>query len=188
MIPTSAADFRQFLGPIPAVGQDIEFAGKREPKVLEHPLRHSDFGLETATSFGPSGMIEPGSKGQKGVFIEQSRKHPLVAKDVGHILGMIFMPSTPGDLLPGLLHEGVIHQKKEDGVGFDSQGVEESVEGDLPNFLRRPSVLSQKAGKTGKRSLQKMPAEGANQGGGMSFFAQLDETDDKRGEELARRP
>jgi len=43
-----------------------------------------------------------------------------MAKDIGHILGMIFMPSTPGDFVARLWDQGVIDNEEQDGLGFDA--------------------------------------------------------------------
>ena len=110
----------------------------------------------------------------------------MVAKDVGQVLGMVFMPSTSRDLLAGFLHEGIIHQKKEDRVGFDAEGMKETLPGDFPNFLPCPGVISQKAGETGEGSFMKRAPKDSNQGGSMGFLPELDKADHKCGEELVR--
>ena len=76
-----------------------------------------------------------------------------MAKDIGHILGMIFMPSTPGDLVACFLDQGIIDNKKEDGVGFNSQNPKELVQGGLDHLFHGPEVLSQEAGEAGKRAV-----------------------------------
>jgi len=187
MVSALPADFYQLLRPIPAVGQDIEFTGNGKLKVLDHLLGHRDFSLETAAAFGPSGVIELCPEGEERSFIEQGGQHPLVAKEIGQVLGMVFMPGTSRDLLAGLLHEGIVHQKKEGRVGFNPEGLEEAHKGDRKNFLHRPGIFSQKASKTGEGALQEGAAEGSNQRGGMSFLSQLDEADHKGGEKFKRR-
>jgi hypothetical protein len=98
-----------------------------------------------------------------------------MAKDIGHILGMIFMPSTPGDFLACLLDQGVINNKEEDRLGFDSQGIEELVQGGFHNFFHRPDVLPQEPGETGERSVKKGARKGLNHRRSVDFFAQLNE-------------
>jgi len=149
MVSPLPADFYQFLSPIPAVGQDVEFTGDGKLKVLDHFLCHRDFGLEAAASFDSSGVVEFSPEREKRGFIEEGRQHPLVAKEIGQVLGMVFMPGASGDLLAGLFHEGIIHQKKEGGVSFDPEGVEEAGKGDRKNFLHCPGIFSQETGETG---------------------------------------
>jgi|PlaIllAssembly_1097288.scaffolds.fasta_scaffold236813_1 hypothetical protein len=103
-----------------------------------------------------------------------------MAKDISHILGMIFMPSTAGDFLACLWDQGVINNKEEDRLGFDSQGVEELMQGSFHNFLHRPDVLPQEPGETRQRSVKKGTRKGLNHRRGMDFFAQLDETHNER--------
>jgi hypothetical protein len=124
-------------------------------------------------------MIEFDPKGQEEVPIEQRAEDPLMAKDVRHVLSMIFMPTTPWDFLPCLSDEGIINDEKEDRLSLDSQGVEELSQSDLYHLLGGPNVLSQESGKAGKRSMQEGKAEGLNHGGGMNFFTKLDKSDDK---------
>ena len=89
------------------------------------------------------------------------------------------MPSTPGDFLSCFWNQGVIDNKKEDRLGFDSQDVKELFQSDLDHFLCSPNVLSQESGEAGKGSVQEGKAKGLNHRGGMNFLAQLDKSDDK---------
>ena len=66
-----------------------------------------------------------------------------MAKDIGHVLGMILMPPTTRNLLACLFNKAVIHDKKEDIVSRDPQRLEELSQGSLRNFLHRPNALSQ---------------------------------------------
>ena len=102
-----------------------------------------------------------------------------MAKDIRHVLSMIFMPTTPWDFLPCLPNEGIINDKKEDRLGLDSQGMEELSQSDLHHLFCGPNVLSQEPGKAGKRSAQEGKAEGLNHRGGVIFFTKLDKSDDK---------
>jgi hypothetical protein len=111
-----------------------------------------------------------------------------MAKDIGHLLSMIFMPSTPWNALASLSNKGVIDNEKEDRLGFDSQGKEEFFQSDLDHLLCGPNVLSQEPGKAGKRSVQEGTAERLNHRGGMGLLSQLDKSDDKGRKDLERRP
>jgi hypothetical protein len=99
-----------------------------------------------------------------------------MAKDIGHILGMIFMPGTPGDFLACLLDQGVIDNKEEDRFGFDSQGIEELVKSGLENLFQGPDVLPQESGETGEGSAEKGTGKGLNHRRSVDFLAQLNET------------
>jgi len=110
-----------------------------------------------------------------------------MAKDRGHMLSMILIPTTSGHLSSCLLDDGIIDDEKEDRRGFDLQAMEELVQSRLHHFLHSPTVSSQESGKTRKGSVQKRETEGLNHRGGMSFFAQLDKADDKGREDLERR-
>ena len=151
ILPTKQS---QWFRPIPTIRQKIDFTRDRESKGLEHPFSHGDLALERATSFGSFRMIEFGPEGQKKVLIEQSREDPLVPKDKS-LLSMISMPSTSWNLFATLLDDRVIHDKKEHGMGFDSQGVEELLQSGLGHFLQGPDVLSKESGEAGQRPMEK---------------------------------
>jgi hypothetical protein len=104
----------QLFGPIPTVGQKIKLARRRQAETLKHPLGQSDFGPEATASFGPLGVIESSSEGQKSLFIEQSRQNPLVAKDISQVLGMILIPSTTGNLLSRFFEDRIVQEEKDD--------------------------------------------------------------------------
>ena len=110
-----------------------------------------------------------------------------MAKDIGHVLGMILVPPTAWNLFPCLLNQGVIHDKKEDIPGRDPQGPKELTQGNLRKFLHRPNALAQKSSEAAERSAQEGMGKGLDHGGRMDFFAQLDEADDKGREEFKRR-
>jgi len=186
MVATLSAKQGQFLRPIPTIHQKIDFTRDGKSKGLEHPFGQSDFGLKGTTSFGPFRMIEFGPERQKKIFIKQGREDPLVAKDKG-LLSVISMPGTSWNLLPCFLSNGVIHDKKEDGLGFDPQSMEELIQSGLCNLLHGPDVLSQESGETGKRSMQKRMAKGLNHRRRVDFFTQLDEANNKGRENLERR-
>ena len=184
VLPTTLS---QFFRPIPTVHQNIEFARDRKSKGSDDPFGQSDLGLKASTTPRPFRVIELGPKGQEKIFIKQGRKHPLVAKDISHILSMIFVPRASWNLLATLLSNGIINDKKEDRVGFDAQGIKELLQSDLCNLFEGPDVLSQETGETGERAVQEGIGKGLNHRGSVRFFAQLDKASDKRGKNLERR-
>ena len=99
----------------------------------------------------------------------------MMAKDVGHILSMVFMPGTSRDCFPCLLDQGVIDNKEQDRLGFDSQGREELIQSRFDNFFHFPDVLPQEPGETGEGSMQEGPRNRLNHRRGMDFFTQLNE-------------
>ena len=66
--------------------------------------------------------------------MEESKEDPLVAKDVGFVCSL-FMPGAARHLRTCLLSNGVIHDKKEDRMGFDPQMMEELGQSDLGNLF-----------------------------------------------------
>lgn len=146
MVTPCSTELSQRLSPIPAICQKIDFTGDREAKSLKHLFDQEDFGSKRAASFGPFRVIEVGPEGQKEVFIEESKEDPLVAKDMGFV-GSLFMPGTSGHLLACLLGNGVIHDKKEDRMGFDPQLMEELGQSDLCDLFHGPDILSQESSK-----------------------------------------
>ena len=128
-----------------------------------------------------------GPQGQKKIFAEQGREDPLMAKDIGHVLGMILIPTTAWNLPACLFSKSVIHDKKENIPDSDPQRLEELMQSGLRDLLHSPTVFSQESGKAGKRSAQDRMSKGLHHGGSVDFFPQLDETDDKGREELKGR-
>jgi len=187
MIATFSTDQNQRFGPVPAISQDIELTGDRQCKGSEDLLSHGDFGLKGAATPRPFRMIELGPQGQKKIFEEQGREDPLMAKDIGHVLGMILMPPTAGNLLACLFNQAIIHDKKEDIPGGDPQGLEELMEGGLCNLFHRPNALAQESSEAGEGSSQERTSKGLDHGRSVDFFPQLDETDDKGREDFERR-
>ena len=110
-----------------------------------------------------------------------------MAKDIGHVLGMILMPTTAGNLLTCLFNKGVIHDKKEDIPGRDPQRLEELMQSRLRNLFHRPKVFPQESSKAGERSAQERMDKGLHHGGRVDFLAPLDETDDQGREDFERR-
>jgi len=187
MIATRSTDQNHRFGPVPAIGQDIELTRDRQRKGFDDLLSQGDFGLKGATPSSPFRMIELSPKGQKKIFEEQGRKHPLMSKDIGHVLGMILMPSTAGSLLACLFNKAIIHDKKEDIPDRDLQDLEELMQGDLRDLSHSPKVSSQESSEAGEGATQERTGKGLYHGGSMDFFAQLDETDDKGREDFKRR-
>jgi hypothetical protein len=111
-----------------------------------------------------------------------------MAKDIGHVLSMILMPTTAGNLPATFLGQRVIHDKKDNVSDRNPQRLKEFKQSGFGDLLRRPPVFSQESSKTAKRSTQeRMLNKGANHRGGVNFLAQLDEADDKAREKLKRR-
>jgi hypothetical protein len=110
-----------------------------------------------------------------------------MAKDIGHVLGMILMPTTAGNLLTCLFNKAIIHDKKDNIPGSDPQRPEELTQSGIHNFLHSPKIFSQESSKAGKRSVQERTSEGLYHGGSVNFFAQLDEADDKGRKDFERR-
>jgi hypothetical protein len=146
MITPCSTDLSQGLSPIPAICQKIDFTGDREAKPLKHLFDQEDFGLKRAASFGPFRVIEVSPEGQKEVLIKESKEDPLVAKDMGFVCSL-FMPGAAGHLCACLLGDGVIHDKKEDRMGFDPQMMEELRQSDLCDLFHGPDILSQESSK-----------------------------------------
>lgn len=187
MVTATLTGLNQGLSPIPTVGQDIELAGHRELKRLNQAFDHGDFGLKGTTTSDPFRVVEPCGKGQEKFFVEQGPENPLVAKDIGHLLGMILIPSTSGNLFPCLFDDRVIDDKEEDGASLDSQGTEESLHGDLSQLLGGPTTFSEETSEGGKGSLEIGMGQRLNHGGGVSFLSQLDESHNESGEDSERR-
>jgi hypothetical protein len=68
---------------------------------------------------------------------------------------MISMPGTSWNLFACLLDNCIIHDKKEHGMGFDSQGVKELLQSGLGHLLQGPDVLSKESGEAGQRPMEK---------------------------------
>jgi hypothetical protein len=187
MIATLSTDQNQRFGPVPAIGQDVEFTRDRQCKGSDDLLSQGDFGLKGAATPCPFGMIELGPQGQKKIFVEQGREDPLMAKDIGHVLGMILMPTTAGDLLTCLFNKGIIHDKKENISDRDPQRLEELIQGDLGDLIHCPNAFPQESSEAAERSAQERTGKGLHHGGSVDFFPQLDETDNKGREDFKRR-
>jgi hypothetical protein len=144
MITPCSTKLSQRLSPIPPVCQKIDFIGDREAKRLKHLFDQEDFSSKRAASFGPFRVIEVSPEGQKEVLVKESKEDPLVAKDVGFVCSF-FMPGAAGHFLACLLGNGIIHDKKEDRMGVDSQMMEELGQSDLCDLFRGPDILSQES-------------------------------------------
>jgi hypothetical protein len=146
MVTPCSTELSQRLSPIPAISQKIDLTGDREVKGLKHLFDQEDFGPKRAASFCPFRVIEMSPEGQKEVLVKESKENPLVAKDMGFVCPL-FMPGAARHLGACFLSNGVIHDKKEDRMGFDSQMMEELGQSDLRNLFHGPDVLSQESSK-----------------------------------------
>jgi hypothetical protein len=146
MITPCSTDLSQRLSPLPAICQKIDFTGDREAKILKHLFNQVNFGSKRAASFGPFRVIEMSPEGQKEVLIKERKEHPLVAEDMGFACP-VFMPGTSGHLSTRLFGDGVIHDKKEDRMGIDSQMMEELGQSDLCDLFHGPDVFSKESSK-----------------------------------------
>jgi hypothetical protein len=146
MVTPCSTELSQMLSPIPAICQKIDFTGDREVKRLKHLFDQEDFGSKRAASLGPFRVIEVDPERQKEVLIKEGKQDPLVAKDMGFVCSL-FMPGTSGHLLACLLSNGVVHDKKEDRMGFNLQMMEELGQSDLRDLFHGPDILSQESSK-----------------------------------------
>jgi len=186
MVAIIPARQSQFFGPVPAVGQNIEFAGLGQEQALEDLFRQGDFRLETSASLGPFGMIEAGRQRQESLFIQECRQDPLVAKDIGQVLGMILIPTASGDFLPGFFDDRIVQEQKDDRAGWNLKGMEEILQSQDQDLIHRPGILSQKPGEAGEGSGKERAGQGSDHGGGVSFFSQLDEAHNEGRKEFER--
>lgn len=144
MITPCSTDLSQWLSPIPAICQEIDFTGDREAKTLKHLFNQVNFGSKRAASFGSFRVIEVGPEGQEEVPIKERKEDPLVAEDMGFACP-VFMPGTSGHLSACLFGNGVVHDKEEDRMGVDSQMMEELGQSDLCNLFHGPDILSEES-------------------------------------------
>lgn len=147
VIASAPADLNQILRPIPAIGDNIEFASNGKRKISDHVLGNGYFGTKATASFGSLAMIESGPKGQKKVLVKQGRKDPLVTKDIGHIVSMVLVPRAAGDLFTTLLGDRIIDNEKGHTTGSDSEGIEELPQGGLHQVLLGPGVFAEESGE-----------------------------------------
>jgi hypothetical protein len=77
-----------------------------------------------------------------------------VAKDIG-LLCMIAMSGTSSNLFACLLDNGVIHDKKQHGAGFDLRGPQELLQSGLGHLPQGPDVWSEESGEAGQRPMNK---------------------------------
>ena len=146
MVTIRSTELSQRFSPIPAICQKIDFTRDREAKALKHLLDQGDFGAKRAASLDAFRVIEFGPEGQKEVLIKESKQDPLVAKDMGFACSL-FMPGTSGHLPTCLFSNGVIHDKKENRMGFDPQMMEELGQSDLCDFFHGPDIGSKESGE-----------------------------------------
>jgi hypothetical protein len=165
----------QFFRPIPAIGQNIELAGYGQTKTLKHPFRQGDFRLEAPAAFSPLRMIETSPKRQERLLIEERCQNPLVAKNIGQVLGVILIPATAGDFLSCLFDNRIVQKKKDKGASLNLEAIEEFLESHPQDFIQGPGILSQESGETGERPGEEGSRPGLDHGRGVSLFSQLDE-------------
>ena len=177
----------QFLTPVPAIRQNVELTGHGQTQALKDLLGQGDFCLEAPATFSPFGMIKAGGQGQNRLFIEERRQNPLVAEDIGQVLGMIFMPSTPWDLLPCFLNNRVVQDKKEDRADLNLKGVEELMQSRGQDLIHGPGILSEEASETGEGSGKERSRQRLDHRGGVPFFSQLDKPHDEGRKDFERR-
>jgi len=187
MVAITPAKPGQFLTPVPAIGQNVEPAGPRQAQALKDLLGQADFRVETSTSFGPLGMVEPAPQGQDRMFIEERRQNPLMAEDMSQVLGMILMPGAAGDLFPRFLDNRVVQEKKDDGRGLNLEGMKEFVDRHSQDFIQGPGILSEEPGEAAKRSGKEGTGQGLDHGRGVPFFPQLNEAHDEGRKDFERR-
>ena len=178
MIALFPAGLDQLFGPIPAIGQEIEFAGDRELESLNHLLSQGDFGVKPAAAFGLLRMVKSGPEGHQEVLPKQSRQNPLMAKHAGHVAGVVFKPSTSRNFLSRLFLDGIVQKEKKRGPGLDAKLFEEPLGGQVHDLINLPMVLPQEAGKAGKGLGQKDRTESSDHGGSVGLFTQLNKADD----------
>ncbi len=154
MVTTLSTGSSQRFGPVPAIGQDIEFTRDWQDKGSDDLLGQSDFGRKGVATPPPFRMVELGPQGKEKIFVEQGRNNPLVAEDIGHVLGMILMPTTAWNLFACLLNKRVIHDKKHNIPDPNLQPLEELIQGSLGELFHGPKVLSQESSKARERSVQ----------------------------------
>ena len=147
MVAIIPAKQSQFFTPVPTIGQNIEFTGHGQAKVLKDLFGQGDFRLKASASFASFGMVEAGPQGQEGLFIEERCQDPLVAKDIGQVLGMILIPSTTGNLLSRFLQDRIIQKEKDDRAGFNPKGMEEFLQSDRQDLIHDPGILAQEVGE-----------------------------------------
>ena len=152
MVAIFPARQSQFFGPVPAVGQNIEFTGPGQVHTLEDPFRQGDFRLEASASLSPFGMIEAGRQRHKSLFIQECSQDPLVAKDICQVLGMILIPTASGDFLPGFFDDRIVQEQKDDRAGSNFKGLEEFLKCQGQDLIPSPGILSQEPGEAGEGS------------------------------------
>lgn len=186
MVAIIPARQSQFFGPVPAVGQNVEFAGPGQVQRLEDLFRQGDFRLEASASLVPFGMIEAGRQWHESLFMQERRQDPLVAKDIGQVLGMILIPTASGNLLPGFFNNRIVQEEKDDRAGLNLKGMEEILKSQGQDLIHSPGILSQETGEAGEGSGEEGASQRLDHGRGVPFFSQLDEANNERRKEFKR--
>jgi hypothetical protein len=99
---------------------------------------------------------------------------------------MILIPTATGDLLSRFLDNRIVQEKKDDGAGFNLEGMKEFVESRSQDLIHGPGILSEEPGETGEGSGKERARQRLDHGGGVSFFSQLDETHDEGRKDFER--
>jgi hypothetical protein len=73
----------------------------------------------------------------------------------------------------------VVEEKKDDGAGFNLEGMKEFMDSRSPDLIHGPGIPSQEAGEAGEGSRKKRARQGLEHGGGVPLFSQLDEAQDE---------
>jgi len=100
---------------------------------------------------------------------------------------MILIPSTAGDLLPRFFDNRVVQEKKDDGAGFNLEGMKEFMDSRNEDLIHGPGILSEEPGETGEGSGKERARQGLDHGGGVPLFSQLNEAHDEGRKEFERR-
>lgn len=100
---------------------------------------------------------------------------------------MIFIKGVSRDLPPRLFDNRVVQQQKDNGAGFNLEGMEELMESRKQNFIIILGILSEGPGEIAEGSGKKRSRQGLDHGGGLIIFSQLDKANDEGRKEFERR-
>ena len=89
------------------------------------------------------------------------------------------MPSASGDLLSRFLDNRVVQEKKDDGAGFNLEGMKEFMDSRSQDLIHGPGIPSEEPGEAGEGSGKERASQRLDRGGGVPFFSQLDEAHDE---------
>jgi hypothetical protein len=106
---------------------------------------------------------------------------------MGQVLGVILIPGATGHFLSCFFDNRIVQKKKDDGASLNLEGLEEFLGSDSQHLIEGPAILSQESGETGEGSGEEGSRQGLDSGGGVPFFSQLDEAQNKGRKEFKRR-